>query len=111
MKRLSLIAAGPLMLGAGLSQAGVIEASYTCERGVEIPVAYIDGGEEDVVTLIAEGQLVVLPRAVSGSGARYTAAEGDSYVWWDHGNEATLAWFDSEKGEEVTLFAFCETSD
>lgn len=110
MSVMSILLAGlsaPLMA----QDANVIEAVYTCERGVDIPVSYING-DTSVAVLWAEGQLITLERAESGSGARYmTAPNTSGYVWWSKGNTGKLDWFDNDIGEEVTLFAFCETSE
>ncbi|MWB77115.1 hypothetical protein GLS40_03670 [Pseudooceanicola sp. 216_PA32_1] len=108
MIRAPAAAATALLAATPLAAQDVIEVTYVCERGVEIPVVYIEG-EASTAVLLAEGRMVVLPRAVSGSGARY-ARDGDAegYVWWNKGDEATLAWFDARLGEEVTLYAFCE---
>lgn len=105
------LGAAGVLLGlatAAVAQDAVIEATYLCERGVEIPVVYVTG-DTPVAVLLAEGRLITLPQARSASGARYAHdGEGDSYVWWNKGDTATLAYFDGQVGEEVTLFAFCE---
>ncbi|MCA0920030.1 MliC family protein [Pseudooceanicola nanhaiensis] len=101
---LLLCAAGPAWAGTE-----IIETQYLCERDVLIPVVYVNDGEGGgPAILVAEGQQVVLPRAVSGSGARYAAPEGVSgYTWWSKGDTGMLGWFDADVGEEVTLFAHC----
>ncbi|RII39706.1 hypothetical protein DL237_06065 [Pseudooceanicola sediminis] len=98
---------GPLLA----QENPLIRAIYTCERGVQIPVVYING-DTSVAVLWAEGQLITLERAESGSGARYmTPPNTSGYVWWSKGNTGKLDWFDNDIGEEVTLFAFCETEE
>ncbi len=81
---------------------------YTCERGVEIPVTYVNADEESVAVLNVEGGQITLWVEQSASGARYGwPSDGSSYVWWTKGDTATLAWKDGESGEEVTLLAEC----
>lgn len=102
----------PVLLCAALPAWGktdIIQTQYLCERDVLIPVVYVNDGEGGgQAILVAEGQQVMLGRAVSGSGARYSAPEGVSgYTWWSKGDTAMLGWFDADIGEEVTLFAHC----
>ena len=85
--------------------------TYVCERGVEIPVITLPG-DPGLVVLWVEGQLVALPRTPSASGTRYEAADGRSgYVWWSRGDSASLAWYDSDVTEQVTLFRDCRASE
>ena len=87
-----------------------ITATYTCERGVEIPVVYAESGGDSIAVLHVEGRMITLVRETSGSGARYGwPSDGSHYVWWSKGDGATLLWHDGTVGEEVTLFAECVT--
>ncbi|MBT9384450.1 MliC family protein [Pseudooceanicola sp. CBS1P-1] len=115
-RRLLLAAGLALSASGGAALAGdpaLIQVIYHCERGVEIPATYVNAGEASVVVLQAEGRQIALPQVLSASGARYGGNAG--YQWWSKGDTARLSWFDpavtdKEKGEEVTLFAFCKTS-
>ncbi|MGZ9810046.1 MliC family protein [Pseudoroseicyclus sp. H15] len=98
------------LLAAAPAGAEVITGRYICERGVEIPVTYVNGVEPAVVVLMVEGRMITLEQEISGSGARYGwPSDGSHYVWWDKGGQAMLNWYDGEVGEEVTLYAFCES--
>jgi membrane-bound inhibitor of C-type lysozyme len=104
---LALALLAPLPAAAG--DGAVTELRYTCERGVEVPAAYVNAGAVSVAVILVEGRMVALPVTQSASGARYsTAAKGRSgYTWWTKGDDAQLSWFDAERSEEVTLLAFC----
>ena len=105
----NILFAATAALTAGAAQADTRALTYMCERGVEIPTVYVNHGDElAVVVLWIEGRMINLERTEAASGARYQFPNGGSgYVWWSKGDEATLAWFDAEVGEEVTLYAFC----
>lgn len=91
--------AGAFDLGGG---------TYLCERGVEVPVSYVNGAEGSVAVLHVEGRLVTLPAARSASGARYAwPSDGSGYVWWTKGEEATLYWHDGATSGEVALLGNC----
>ncbi len=99
---LAVIAAAP----AGAFDLG--GGTYLCERGVEVPVSYVNGGGDSVAVLHVEGRLVTLPIAPSASGARYAwPSDGSGYVWWTKGDEATLYWRDGTTSEEVALLDGC----
>lgn len=114
---LLLAAALPLPLAAqdaampdGLAGLGVVTATYECERGVRVPVTYVNadaGGS--IAVLQVEGSQVALEQAVSASGARYApAGEGAGYRWWSKGDEGLLLFFPSgEAAEEETLLSEC----
>jgi membrane-bound inhibitor of C-type lysozyme len=97
-------------LTAGPAAAEVITARYTCDRGVEVPVTYVNGeGIESIAVLNVEGSQITLQIERSGSGARYGwPSDGSHYVWWVKGNAATLYWHDGESGDETPLYT-CET--
>ena len=104
----SITLAAVAALTATSAQAETRALTYTCERGVDIPAVYVNGDDLGVVVLWIEGRMINLERTESASGARYQFPnDGSGYVWWSKGDEATLAWFDAEVGEEVTLYAFC----
>lgn len=91
----------------------VITARYLCERGVEIPVTYVNGeGIEPVAVLNVEGSQITLILERSASGARYGWPSGGSnYVWWIKGDAATLFWRDGAAGTETVLYSDCVTRD
>jgi membrane-bound inhibitor of C-type lysozyme len=99
------------VLCAGPATAEVITARYTCDRGVEVPVTYVNGeGIGSVAVLNVEGNQITLQIERSGSGARYGWPSGGShYVWWVKGNAATLYWHDGATGDETPLYT-CETT-
>lgn len=98
-----LVLAAPARAGMDI-QGG----TYLCDRGVELPVSYINGSDGSVAVLHVEGRLITLPGAPSASGARYAwPSDGSGYVWWTKGDEATLYWRDGATSEEVALYAMC----
>lgn len=108
----------PAAVAAGIAAAVAAPAfagfdlqggTYLCDRGVEVPVSYVNAAEGSVAVLHVEGRLVTLPIAPSASGARYAwPSDGSGYVWWTKGEEATLYWHDgATSGEEVTLLSGC----
>jgi membrane-bound inhibitor of C-type lysozyme len=105
------LALGAFAAPLAAQESPVLKAVYTCERGVKIPVAYIMG-KKPMAVLWAEGQLVTLSQSKSDANEPYRTAQGTSgYVWWSEGKNGKLDWFDKEKGEDVTLFAFCKTPE
>jgi len=86
-------------------------ATYRCERGVEIPVAYVSGGEDSVAVLTVEGRQIALYAEPSASGARYAWPSGGSgYVWWTKGDGASLFWKDGANESESPLLQDCNLS-
>lgn len=86
----------------------LITARYLCERGVQVPVAYVTAGAESVVTLTVDGSQISLYQEQSASGARYGwPSDGSNYIWWTKGDEATLYWKD-ETGSETTILSACK---
>lgn len=91
-------------------QTELLPVTYTCERGVSLPVAYVNGPDDEAHAIaLIEGDLRVMQIAVSASGARYR--EGDSgYQIWSKGADATISY--GPDGNEVTLLTDCrETGD
>lgn len=81
---------------------------YRCERGVGIRATYINTAGTSHAVLFAEGRQAALTVQPTASGARYAAPQGTSgYGWWTKGPQASLAWFDAEKPEEVVLYMDC----
>jgi membrane-bound inhibitor of C-type lysozyme len=81
-----------LLPGAALAQ-DFSTATYTCDRGVEIPATYVNGPEQSLVVIHVEGRQITLLNEVAASGARYGwPSDGSGYVWWTKGEAATLYW-------------------
>jgi membrane-bound inhibitor of C-type lysozyme len=93
--------------------ADVITATYDCDRGVTVPVTYVNGDEIDSVAVLnLEGRQITLIQEMSGSGARYGWPSGGSgYVWWSKGDAATLYWRDGETTIEEVLYSECQARD
>ena len=85
----------------------MITARYLCERGVAVPVAYVNADGSSVVTLTVEGSQISLYQEPSASGARYGwPSDGSNYVWWSKGDTATLYWRD-DTGAETPILSDC----
>ncbi len=98
-----LAAAFPMSVAA---QVTVMAAVYVCQRGVEVPVTYVNGTDPAMAFLVAEGKLVALRQVPSASGVFYASFdEQDGYRWRTRGSEAFLAWLaaDHTAGETVLL--------
>ena len=66
---------------------------YTCDRGVEVPVTYVNATEGSLVVLTVEGRQITLVAEPAASGARYGwPSDGSNYVWWTKGEGGTLLW-------------------
>jgi membrane-bound inhibitor of C-type lysozyme len=96
-------------LTAAPASAEVITVRYLCERGVEVPVTYVNAdGMESVAVLNVEGGQITLIQEVSASGARYGWPSGGShYIWWSKGDAATLLWRDGETTIEEPVYSDC----
>lgn len=95
----------PLPAFAELDLGG---GTYLCDRGVELPVSYVNSVDGSVAVLYAEGRMITLLITESASGARYAwPSDGSGYVWWTKGETGTLSWHDGATSEEVTLYAEC----
>lgn len=68
-------------------------ATYSCDRGVEVPATYVNGPDQSLVVINVEGRQITLLTEPAASGARYGwPSDGSGYVWWTKGEEATLYW-------------------
>lgn len=63
-----------------------IEARYVSATGERL-VAVFDNAADTVTVTLPGGRMVTLPRAVSGSGARYS---NGTDTFWDHHGEGTF---------------------
>jgi membrane-bound inhibitor of C-type lysozyme len=108
----ALLAAGVLAASAADAQLDLKGGTYLCDRGVEVPVSYVNGADDSVAVLYLEGRLITLPVGPSGSGARYVwPSDGSGYVWWTKGDTATLLWRDGATGTEETLYSGCRMKE
>ena len=76
-------------------------ATYQCEGGQELGVAYMNTDNQQSFAVIRlGGRHLVLVNVLAGSGARYAA---DKYVWWTKGPEGNL--YDLTQGEDAQPIA------
>jgi len=89
----------------------VNQTIYVCERGVSVPVVYINPANGTPIAVVAvEGKLVTLKNERSASGALYVSTDKhDSYRLWSKGDTAIVTYLPAEKNaKEQTLFANCQ---
>jgi membrane-bound inhibitor of C-type lysozyme len=85
-----------------------ISVRFDCERGVELPVTFVNSGEESVAVMQIEGHQITLWQEVSASGARYGwPSDGSAYVLWTKGTEATVYWRDGAAKTETPILSGC----
>lgn len=65
--------------------ANVIEATFVCPDGTELPTVF-DNDARTVTVTLPDGT-VTLPQTVSASGARYS---DDTTTFWNKGDEAMV---------------------
>lgn len=63
----------------------IIEATFVCPDGTRINAVFDNAA--DTVTITLSDEMLTLPRAVSGSGARYS---DDTTTFWNQGDEALV---------------------
>ena len=96
------------LAGPAVADTQVQTLRYTCERGVEVPVAYVRADDTSLAVLTVEGSQILLYAEPAASGARYGwPSDGSNYVWLTKDNTAMLLWKDAEAGSETTLLASC----
>ena len=92
-----------------LAEIAAQNTNYTCDRGVEIPVVYVNDAATSLAVLVVEGRQIMLYSEPSASGVRYGwPSDGSNYVWWSKGSEATLLWRDSATNSETALISACK---
>ena len=97
------------MPGAALAGVDVQNLRYICDRGVEIPVVYVNADDTSLAVLTVEGSQILLYAEVAASGVKYGWPSGGShYVWWSKAPEATLSWHDGASDTESTLLSACK---
>jgi membrane-bound inhibitor of C-type lysozyme len=68
---------------------GTVRASFTCKGGRTIRALFTPGAQSSVALTLSDGRQLVLPQALSGSGARY-ANSAESVVFWNKGRTAFI---------------------
>ena len=98
-----------LLVLAGGAGAETIQKTYQCDRGVRVPVVYVNDPQgENVVVLWAEGGLYTLIQERAASGVRYGFPnDGSHYIWWEHQGSAMLLWRDGTTGTEAPVYESC----
>lgn len=79
-----------------------IEARYVAATGERL-VAVFDNAADTVTVNLPDGRTVTLPRAVSGSGARFSDG---TETFWDHHGEGTFT-----TGEKIVFQGRAEADD
>jgi membrane-bound inhibitor of C-type lysozyme len=103
-----LVLAFVLLPGLAAAEINMQTNRYVCDRGLEVPVTYVNDGETSVVVLMVEGRMVNLYGEEAASGARYGwPSDGSNYVWWSQGDTAMLLWKD-ETGAETPVLPNCQ---
>ena len=87
---------------SGTSQEEIIKATFYCTDGKSI-AAEFDNNTNQVNLTLSDGRVWTLPRAMSGSGARYANAD-ETEVFWNKGDTA----FIEENGQ--TTYSDCATN-
>jgi len=103
------VVAAVLAAPPAAAEVTVIAAQYVCDRGVEVPVTYVNGTDPAMAFLVAEGKLIALRQVPAASGMFYAAFdEQDGYRWRGKGDEAYLAWLAADHtAEEQVLLQGC----
>lgn len=73
---------------------------FACAENKEVQATFYPGDDKYVDLVLSDGAALSLPRAMSGSGARYTI-DDESVVFWNKGDTA----FITENG--TTTYADC----
>tara|TARA_R110002049_G_scaffold10127_2_gene50241 strand:- start:32730 stop:33059 length:330 start_codon:yes stop_codon:yes gene_type:complete len=96
------------LLLASPAAADVIGVTYNCDRGVSVPVVYVNDVDTSIAVLYIEGRLINLQTLPTASGARYGwPSDGSSYEWWEHQGAATLSWKDGATGTTSPIYQSC----
>lgn len=105
---IACIAAVALAPAAPAVAFEITATRYACDRGVEVPAAYVNAPEGSAVVLHVDGRQIVLQGEPAASGARYAHPSGGSgYVWLSKGAEAVLLWKDGAAGTEAAILGGC----
>lgn len=96
--------------GTAAAQTAVDTVTYRCDRGVMLPVSFVNPpGEPGLAVMVAEGKLIAMRSLATGSGVRYVAFdEQDSYRLYTKGDEAFVAWMAADHtAEETVILSGC----
>ena len=97
--RTAALTVAAFFLAPAAAGADTIKATFACAGGKSIEAAF----ETDKVMLkLSDGRMLTLAQTPSAGGARYANA-GETEVFWNTGNTATL----SEGADQKTTYADC----
>lgn len=83
----SVVAAGGNARTQPAPVSKAIRAQFVCDGKKTIGAVFINGPQSSVSLTLSDGRKVLLPQAMSGSGARYASAH-HAFVFWNKGNTA-----------------------
>ncbi len=107
----ALIAAAVALPGVACAEMQVQNTRYLCDRGVEIPVVYVNDPDQSLAVLQVEGSQILLYSDPMSAGGRYAwPSDGSSYVWVTEDAGATLFWRDGAAGTETVILTACVQS-
>jgi membrane-bound inhibitor of C-type lysozyme len=96
-----------------VADTSLVGQTYVCDRGVVLPVSFINPpGEPGLAVMMVEGKLVTLRSLPTGSGVRYVSVdEQDGYRLYTKGVDAFVAWLAADHtAEEVTILTGCRAA-
>lgn len=94
-----------------MAEMTVQNSTYTCERGVQVPVVYANSDDSSIAVLTVEGNQILLYSEPAASGARYGwPSDGSNYAWLSKETSAMLLWHDGATNTDTTLLADCNQS-
>ena len=96
-----LCSVGPAGCSAGAQR---VQATFVCDGGKTIGAVFIAGTPERADLQLSDGRRLILPQAISASGARYANSD-ESVVFWNKGRTAFI-----EEGGHQT-YSGCLQSD
>lgn len=97
-----------LLPGAALAEMQVQTVSYACERGVEVPVVYVNDPDQSLAVLTVDSRQILLYAEAAGSSGRCAwPSDGSGYVWATEGTGAILYWRDAAAGTEMAILTAC----
>lgn len=82
---------------------------YTCERGVEVPVAFIQNDGETVAIAHVDGKQIIMSQVQSGSGALYRSIDDTLPIEFFTKGKAGLFSYGFD-GDSVTFLQDCVAS-
>ncbi len=88
----------------------VQQVQYQCERGVALPVTYLNTASGDAYAVLqVDGQQIAMRNTVSASGARYMSIDpARSYSWHTKNDFGVLSWQPADEPDNsVVVLAEC----